>query len=259
VNRVQTILAITIAAAALIGWRIIERTDQNIAPLSQSTEQQLSQSTRDAVVSTRSASQTSSTGEETPAERPVWYVQNDQHQCVPTTTFTPDSRTGELIEATGCDPIQEVDVYDSLDSDTLASLAYGDSHAAGTLGLRLIVSENPQEERFGLGLLYRSAALSADAEIFRKAIGTRYAYLSENGKPIVRNLEQMLVFSVIGETLGDKRFDSRRLERALRKADVDQQEIDTVRSNARLILQRMAELQTEVTGDMSIGEAIENA
>jgi len=261
VNRTQTILAITLAAAALVGWRIMEQTEQDVAPLPEAGAPQVPQSSSESPVSARSVSLSPATGEETlsPEDDPVWYVRSNQHQCNPRTTFIPDARTGEVAEVTDCEPIQEVDVYDSLDNDTLASLAYGDSHAAGTLGLRLVLSENLQEERLGLGLLYRSAALSADAEIFRKAIGARYAYVSENGRPNVRNLEQLLVFNVIGETLGDGRFDSRKLERALRKADVVQQEIDTVRSNARLILQRMAELQTEVTGDMSIREALENA
>jgi len=261
VNRTHTILAITVAAAALVGWRIMEQSAQQVAPLPQTVDQHESQTPKTAAVSPRQASERPATGRETPppADDPVWHAQGDQRQCDPRTTFIPDARTGEVTEVTDCEPVQEVDSYGGLDNDTLASLAYGDSHAAGTLGLRLILSENRQEERLGLGLLYRSAALSADAEIFRKAIGARYAYVSENGKPNVRNLEQLLVFNVIGETLGDARFDSRKLERALIKADVGQQEIDAVRSNARTILQRMAALQTEVTGDMSIREALENA
>ena len=260
-NRIHTILVITIATAALIGWQIMERTDQDVAPVPQPGESQQHRPSQETTISAAGTSQNASTigASPVPADDPVWYVRSDQRRCEPRTTFIPDARTGELTEVTDCEPIQEVDNYDSLDNDTLASLAYGDSHAAGKLGLRLILSESLQEERLGLGLLYRSAALSGDAEVFRKAIGARYAYVSENGKPNVRNLEQMLVFNMIGETLGDSRFDSNRVERALRKADVAQQEIDTVRANARTILQRMAELQTEVTGDMSIREALENA
>lgn len=264
-NRTHTILVITVLTAGVVGWQILERADRNDPATDIPRDGQSLQSAESPPYLLRHQTEGNSPGGDTDSHpptadgAPVWFVRRDNTDCNGQTVFIPDARTGDLIEATDCAEPKETDVYEDLDDETLADLAYGDSHAAEVLGLRLILSDKPENEAMGLGLLYRSVALSGDAETFQKAIGSRYAYLSVNGKPQVRHLKQLLVFNLIGEVLGDSGFDSKRIVRALQDADVEQQEIDAVRSGTRTILQRMADLQTEVTGNMSIREALENA
>ena len=260
-NRVHTILAVAAIAAGFVGWQLMERTSHQSPQSGEPYQLEQLQSSENPPNSfqPKPDGNLPEDNTTTPAAAPVWFVRSDNIHCEPETVFIPDARTGDLIEATKCEESKKVDPYEELDDKALADLAYGDSHAAEVLGLRLVLSEKAESEAMGLGLIYRSVALSGDVETFQKAIGSRYAYLSVNGVPQTKNLKQMLVFNLIGEVLGAPEFNSKRILRALRDADVKPAEIDAVRSETRMILQRMAELQTEVTGSMSIREAIENA
>jgi len=172
-----------------------------------------------------------------------------------------DARTGDIAEAYVCTPNAPplADPYETWDESTLASLAYGDAHAAEVLGLRHVVSRDPLKEAMGLALLYRSVALSGDLEPFRKAIGVRYAYREINGEPHLDNLKQQLVFSRIAQIMGDRRFDTDEIRGALRNTEIPVEEIDAIEAGVLKIVDSMAAIETEFTGHSSIGEALENA
>lgn len=166
---------------------------------------------------------------------------------------------GTLVPKLNCSPDNREDPYELMDNDTLASMAYGDARAAEELGLRYIRSEDRQTEAKGLGLIVRAVALSGDPNAFRSAIGARYAYLSVNGEPQIDNMKHQLVFNLIGEALGDDRFNSAQVLAKLRGIGVPEPDIRDVTDTAHRLLERMADLQTDVTGNSSIREALENA
>ena len=172
-----------------------------------------------------------------------------------------DPETAELRNVYSCTPNEPVepDPYESWSEEVLASMAYGDAHAAQVLGLRHISSDNAEQEALGLSLLYRSVALSGDPTTFRKAIGQRYAYLEINGEPQIHNMKQLLVFNIIGEAMGDNRFNTAQVLLELKRADVPAAELERLQTGAWGILEAMADLQVEMTGDTTIREALVNA
>jgi hypothetical protein len=149
--------------------------------------------------------------------------------------------------------------YESWSDELLAQEAYGDAEAAEVLGLRLITSGDPVKEQLGLTLVYRSAALSGDPEVFQKAIGARYAYVSVNGEPQIDNLKQLLLFSHLSQVMGEQKIDATTIEHELRTSDIPDAELARIRQGSRKLLEQMADLQTEITGSTSIREGLENA
>lgn len=260
-TRVHTLLAVICLAAAIVGWHVFEDRSPAVAksdttpsaadlqPRAPEAQQQTTRAAR-SVVDTRD-----------PADPIESHPSlSDNSNCRVTRQYF-DSRTGDLRDVYTCTPTEESDPhpYEDWSDETLANLAYGDAKAAEVLGLRKVVSEDPDREALGLTLLYRSVALSGDLDTFRKAIGRRYAYVSYNGKPLVHNLEQLLVFNLIGEVLGDNRFNPLPIESRLRDLDVSSQELDRIHRATSDILTSMAQLQTEMTGDTTISEALANA
>lgn len=263
-KRAHTVLAIVALTAAVVAWQTRQpdtRLDTGgVAPPSAPLPAESPQ------VAAASPALAGSPGTTPPAyrvetEEVLGLRVRKDRDCTVELRYIPDADTGEIIEAHACvaDDPQIPDPYEAWDDQTLAGMAYGDPHAAEVLGLRHIGSEDPREEALGLSLLYRSVALSGDLETFQRAIGRRYAYLEVNGVPEKHNLRQLLVFSHIGEVLGDERFDAAEVVRQLNQADVPPGEIDKLREAADLILEHMAALQTEMTGDATIREAIDNA
>ena len=167
--------------------------------------------------------------------------------------------TGEPVEAFACDRADEPHPYENWSEPALAGLAYGDPVAAEVLGLRHIQSEDPNTEALGLMLLYRAVALSGDTSALHQAISQRYAIVSENGAPNVHNLKQLLVFAIVATRLGDGDIRSRSIEARLAKADIEAGEVTRLKSAAERILQEMAAIETEVTGNTTIREALTNA
>ncbi len=181
--------------------------------------------------------------------------------CESGTAFATDPETGSVLLPRRCVPIYPPapDPYSTWDNDSLAAAAYNDPGAAQELGLRLLRSDTTEQEAMGVALLIRSVAISGDPEAFRKAISARYSETASNGIPQIRNLKQQLVFSIIGRTLGDNRFEPALVESILLRAQINPSEIDRVRTNTHAILENMASLQTEMTGDTSIRRALDNA
>lgn len=168
--------------------------------------------------------------------------------------------TGEPTEAIACDPASPEPLhYEDWSEPVLAGLAYGDPVAAEVLGLRHIRSEEPNQEALGLMLLYRAVALSGDTSALHRAISHRYATVSTDGEANVHNLKQLLVFAVIATRLGDSGIGSKGIEARLAKADVPPEEVSRLKSAAERILQEMASIETEVTGNRTIEEALTNA
>ncbi len=172
--------------------------------------------------------------------------------------FFTNPLTGEPEEARHCVPAYppEPDPYESFSSETLASMAYGDAHAAEVLGLRLLNTDDPAQEAISLSLLYRAAALSGSLEPLRKAIGKRYAYTRINDELQIANLKQLLVFGTIGQTLNDDRFHPEFVEALLIEAGTDPATIDSLRARAAKLLKGMADIETNVTGNTTIREAL---
>ncbi|MEJ2087511.1 MAG: hypothetical protein P8Y69_03335 [Gammaproteobacteria bacterium] len=247
-KRLPTQLAVLALAALIVGWQIHRSgsEDQRAASLAapmQAPPTPTSGADPRALARTETAVPPSSPEQARPADE----------KCV--TTFHPVNG----LEVRDCSEAEPTDPYETWDEQTLADMAYGDAHAAEVLGLRHITSDNPRTEALGLMLIYRAVALSGDPVSFRKAIGARYAYLEVNGKPQIDNLKQLLIFNLIGEKLGDSRFDSRQVVAELKRVAVPDAEIDRVTSAATRILERMAETEGQVTGNTAIREALENA
>jgi hypothetical protein len=172
-----------------------------------------------------------------------------------------EAESGRITEALVCAPVNppQPDPYQTWDEETLAGMAYSDAHAAEVLGLRHVVSTDPNREALGLALLYRAAALSGDIATFEKAVAQRYAYMTRNGEPQIHNLKQLLVFHRIGAMLKDHRARPSVIHQALSEAQVSSEEINAIYRQVDQILESMAAIQTEATGDLTIREAIDNA
>ncbi|MGE0626023.1 MAG: hypothetical protein AB7I04_18915 [Pseudomonadales bacterium] len=264
-NRSLTVLAIAVATAVLVGWQLLP-------------------GTQTAEVAPPEASANETTGiakiESTPEPIPQPDPSADPTHLAEVRDSSPKNATAMLLERNGCrisdqrfDPETgdyhdvytcpsrqpEPHAYESWSNETLASLAYGDHKAAEILGLRHVVSNDPEEEALGLSLLYRSVALSGDPEVFHRAIGLRYAYLSVNGEPQIHNLKQLLLFSLIGSKLGGEGFDPKPIERKLRDSAIQPQEVSHLYDVAGQLLNAMAGLQTEMTGNTSIAEVLSDA
>jgi hypothetical protein len=108
-------------------------------------------------------------------------------------------------------------------------------------------------------LLYRSVALSGDTTTLHRAISERYATVSLHGEPNVDNLKQLLVFAAVATRLGDRGINARSIEARLAKAGVPVEEVSRLKSTAERILSEMASIETEVTGNTTIAEALTNA
>ncbi len=167
--------------------------------------------------------------------------------------------TGEPEEAIACASDRAQHPYEAWSESVLAGMAYGDPAAAEVLGLRHIRSADPNREALGLMLLYRAVALSAETAVIHRAISSRYAVVSEAGKPNVHNLKQLLVFAIVASRLGDDGFRPATIEARLAKADVDAGEISRLKTAAERILEEMAGIEAEVTGNTTIREVLANA
>jgi hypothetical protein len=184
-------------------------------------------------------------------------VRKDRTCTIELRYVTDGSGTTEAYICTPIDPEAE-DPYENWDADTLAALAYGDAQAAAVLGLRHVISDDPLEEVLGLALLYRSVALSGDPAVFRKAIGARYAVIKVDSQPQLHNLRQLTVFAMIANRLGDDTLQPAQYVDQLRP-HLTAEELDTLFVGVYAVLETMAAIQTEATGDTTIREALENA
>ena len=254
-NRIHTTLAIAGLCAVLVGWQVWQVSANSTGQAS---------AIQAPLAENQSSADESATAE---PERPS--SETDHFDFAKKIATDPDCyvneivlhpETGEPVEAYACDPVKsDPHPYENWGEQVLAGLAYGDPVAAEVLGLRHIQSEDPNREALGLMLLYRSVALSGDTTTLHRAISQRYAVVSEDGEPIVHNLKQLLVFAIVATRLGDAEIKSRSIEARLAKADVDASEVTRLKSAAEHILQEMASIESEVTGNTTILEALTNA
>ncbi len=259
-NRIHTALAVAALCGAFVAWQLSDPSDSSLGSTT-ATSTNTNHPTEitpqaHAAVGAQGPDTQSSTSRRNIAEMQA----NVAKDCTWVTHYIPEFETGEIIESRSCEPNnpEAVDPYTTWDNETLANMAYGDAHAAEVLGLRHIRSADPNEEAVGLNLIFRSVALSGDLNTFRKAIGVRYAYMSVDGEPQVDNMRRLMLFSVIGEALGDDRFNATFIASELTHAGVPENEIDGLRSAAMEALKAMASLQTEMTGDSWMQEALDN-
>ena len=258
-NRFQTTLAVLLISAGIAGWQFWKQTDLGnppatgqeaaaVEPLAHTAEREFSAGSQPEVSAVVE-------------DQAVAAAELQPDNCTWETVYVTDAETGEVREPGRCVPDYppEPDPYESFSSDTLANMVYGDAHAAEVLGLRLLSSDEMFQEALGLTLLYRSVALSGDTEALRKAIGKRYAYTKIDGAVQTGNLKQLLILSIVGKTLGDERFQPEAVESLLLSADTNPDTIAALRVGAAKVLEQMAEIQTEVTGNSTIREAIDNA
>ncbi len=254
-NRIHTTVAIACLCAVIVGWQVwtwhsaepgphsvpppiadSQPADPIEAPI---TQEQVEPSTVDPIAF---------------ADR----LEADPNCFVDRVVLHPE--TGEPVDAIACDPaVAEPRPYESWSEPVLAGLAYGDPVAAEVLGLRHIQSEDPNREALGLMLLYRSVALSGETEALHRAISERYATVSKDGEPNIHNLKQLLVFAIVATRLGDTRIRPGSIEARLANADVPDAELLQLKQAAEDILLEMASIESEITGNSTIREALTNA
>ena len=117
---------------------------------------------------------------------------------------------------------------------------------------------DPNREALGLMLLYRSVALSGDTAALHRAVGKRYALVSENGEPNVHNLKQLLVFAIVATRRGDGRMRPSGIEARLTSAEIPAAEIAEIKTTAENVLLEMSAIESELTGNTKIREALNN-
>lgn len=264
-NRTHTLLAIAFIAAVIVGWQLRPGSPSRVEPApafgtgtgAASAATPLPDTPQPTPPTIPSIERTPVAGADDARSAAAQLLERNGCQV---TEQRFDPGTAELRDVYTCPSrAPEAHPYESWSDDTLANLAYGDPKAAEILGLRHVISDDPGEEAMGLALLYRSAALSGDPDVFHKAIGRRYAYLSVNGEPQLHNLRQLLIFSLIGHRLQGKAFDPTPIENRLREAEVPGQDITQLHAVAGRILRSMGDLQREITGNTTIEEAIADA
>ena len=169
--------------------------------------------------------------------------------------------TGELKDAYICTPISlpDIDPYTNYPDAVLAGMAYGDAHAAETLGLRMIVSSDPEIEAQGLKLLLRSVALTNDTRAIALAQNARYSNISKDEVLNEKNVRQLLVLSHVANAVKPGSMASNRYEGLLISGGADPDELAQLKSDSLAILTELAEIQTEITGNTDIREALEDA
>ena len=254
-NRLHTTLAIAGLCAVVVGWQVWQVSagspDQASGIHVPIADEQIS---ADEITTSDPERTDSDQGQLEFARR----IENDP-DCYPAQIVL-HPETGEPVEAYACDPVEsEPHPYEGWSEQVLAGLAYGDPVAAEVLGLRHIQSEDPNREALGLMLLYRSVALSGDTKTLHRAISQRYAVVSADGEPNVHNLKQLLVFAIVATRLGDAQIRFRSIETRLAKAEVAASEVTRLKSAAEKILEEMASIESEVTGNTTIKEALTNA
>jgi hypothetical protein len=268
VNRLHTTVAIAALCVGIVGWQVWTANEE--VPDAHSTAKAADPSTTSGPVpASASASASASAGPEeapdAPAPNTLRVLDNDYFakrleadpNCHKEYVLHPE--TGQPVHAFRCDTDEETHPYEQWNEPVLAGLAYGDPVAAEVLGLRHIQSEDPNREALGLMLLYRSVALSGETGAIQRAIGKRYAVVSENHEPNVHNLKQLLVFAIVSTKLGDTRMRPSGIEARLASAEISASEISRIKRSAEQILEEMATIQSELTGNTTIREALKDA
>ena len=254
-NRFHTTLAIAGLCAVIVGWQVWR--------VSTDSPDQASGIHVPIADEQTSAAESTTSGPEAPARETTHFdfakkIETDADCYVDQIVLHPE--TGEPVEAYACDPsASEPHPYENWSEQVLAGLAYGDPVAAEVLGLRHIQSEDPNREALGLMLLYRAVALTGDTTTLHRAISERYAVVSEDGTANVHNLKQLLVFGIVASRLGDGGINYRSIAARLAKAEVEASEVTRLKSAAEQILREMASIESEVTGNTKISEALTNA
>ncbi len=252
-NRIHSTVAIACLCAAIVGWQVwnqnVQKPETASTPSLGNTTEAPAQlepaDPKDQTVSARTIDIPRKTAE-------------DANCYVGQVVIHPE--THKPVDAIACDPqATEPRPYETWSEPVLAGLAYGDPVAAEVLGLRHIQSEDPNQEALGLMLLYRSVALSGDTEALHRAIGNRYATVATNGEPNVHNLKQLLVFAIVATKLGDTSIRPASIEARLADAAVPPADVAELKSAAEKILQEMASIESEITGNTTIREALSNA
>ena len=254
-NRIHTTVAMAGLCAVILGWQIWRSGSTSPdTPFAYT----LNYSTPADIPSASSAIEDSAALVEPAPSDFTTHLKENPDCYVDQVVIHPDTR--EPVEAIACGPeFPESTPYETWSERVLAGLAYGDPIAAEVLGLRHIQSKDPNREALGLMLLYRSVALSGNTRALQRAISQRYATVATDGVPDIHNLKQLLVFSIVATKLGDPDIRSRGIEARLAKAEVPTDEVSRLKSAAERILREMASIQTEVTGNRTIEEALTNA
>jgi len=172
-----------------------------------------------------------------------------------------DPETSDIRQAYACTPDSspEIDPYTTYPEETLAGMAYGDAHAAEVLGLRKLVSTDPAQEAEGLKLLLRSVALSNDTRGIGLAVNTRYSHISSEDRVELNNVRQLLVLGHIANLIKPGSMSTHHYTRLLIENGVDVEEIEQLGQQSNSILSELAGIQTEITGNTNIREALEDA
>jgi len=267
VNRFHTLLAVLALAIAMVGWQVLKSPETSVSKSSP-----VQSSARSAAVATNGdrhapfGSEQATDPSQTTTDNPERVASTTSTPLDPETDpdcrgpyFLDNPETGESDTAWDCSPLPPAPhPYESYSDAVLEGLAYGDAKAAEVLGLRHLRSEDPQREALGLMMIYRSAALSGKAEVFRSAISARYASISRNGVPDIHNLKQLYIFSLIGSAMGERWLQPQAIRMELSRADVPAADIGRLEAVSATLLREMARVQSEITGNRSIEEAIGN-
>lgn len=140
--------------------------------------------------------------------------------------------------------------YERYDNDTLAILAYGDAEAAEVLGLRL----RRQDEAGSLKYMLRAAALSGRPDALRAYVNSGTHPVEIDGRPVARTLRERYVLSLVENRVSADSAEIALWEARIRAELPDPDlEIERLRREAETLLQRMRDVQREVTGSARIG------
>lgn len=188
------------------------------------------------------------------------YVRKDRNCSVEVDErFDPD--TGNLRRLYACTPnsLPEPDPYTAYDSQVLAGMAYGDARAAEVLGVRLLTSENPTTQSAGLNYLLRSAALANHTRPIALAVNNRYNDFASNGTLHLDNIKRLVTLSHISNVITPNSMSGAVYQNILRESGVSEEEIARLITAGNQALERMADIQTQVTGNTQLREALDDA
>lgn len=160
---------------------------------------------------------------------------------------------GTVTEAYSCEPVasQTRHPYESYSTETLASLAYSDSKAAETLGMRF----RERDEPLAMSLMIRASALAGgDTEPLVRYFNAFPHPTSIDGVTVPATARTQFVLLSVMELLGKEPYDLSRWADRIREFSPDpERELAVLKGRAERIVEEMRQIQLEVTGETSLG------
>lgn len=262
-----SITAAILIAAAIVGWKFATPIPSSApsAPVEALPTPAAEQTGRTPTPAISSAlnplDQPNSEDDDSPYEMVLGINVRKDRNCTVEVREITDLETGKNRRIYTCTPnsIADIDPYTTYSDEVLAGMAYGDPHAAEVLGLRKLVSTDPAVEAEGLKLLLRAVALSNSTHGIALAVNTRYSHVSTDDQIHLDTVSQLYVLGEISNTITPNSMTTDHYADLLLSGGLDEQAIEKLRQHSQEILSEMAGVQTEITGNTDIKEALEDA